>query len=60
MHTKNAAFAICSEGDIGSIAPGKKADIAILSDDPTTITPECLLEVQTTMTILGGRVLWAA
>ena len=60
MHTKNAAFAICSEGDIGSIAPGKKADIVILSDDPTTITPECLLEVQTTMTILGGRVAWAA
>lgn len=60
MHTRNAAFATCSEGDVGSIVPGKKADIAILSEDPTNVTHERLLEVQTTMTILGGRVAWAA
>ena len=60
MQTTAAAYAMHKEDEIGSIAPGKRADFAVLSDDPTTVAPEYLSGVRVTMTILGGRVVWQA
>ena len=60
MHSKSAAYAVCAEDMAGTIAVGKRADIAILSADPTGIAPERLPDVSVTMTILNGEVVWQA
>lgn len=60
MHTKSAAYSVCAEDMAGTIAVGKRADIAILSADPTGIAPERLPDVSVTMTIVNGEVVWQA
>ena len=60
MHTKSAAHAVCAEDAAGTIAAGKRADIAVLSADPTGIAPERLPDVAVTMTIVNGEVVWQA
>ena len=58
MYTTAAAYAACQEADRGSIAPGKRADLAVLSANPIAVPPERLGEIKTTMTIVGGRIAW--
>ena len=60
MHTKSAAHAVCAEDAAGTIAAGKRADITVLSADPTGIAPERLPDVAVTMTIVNGEVVWQA
>ena len=60
MHTKSAAYAVCAEDVAGTIAVGKRADITILSEDPTSIAPERLPDVGVAMTIINGEVVWQA
>lgn len=60
MHTKSAAYAVGAEDVAGTIAVGKRADIAILSADPTSIAPERLPDVDVTMTMVNGQVVWQA
>lgn len=60
MHTKEAAYAVCAEDIVGTIAVGKRADIAILTADPTNIAPERLPDVRVTMTLVNGEVVWQA
>ena len=58
LFTDNAASAICTESNRGSIQPGKFADLAILSDDPTGIPEEAIKDIQVDMTIINGQVIW--
>ena len=60
MHTRSAAYSVCAEDMMGTIAVGKRADIAILSEDPTAIAPERLPDVEVTTTIVNGEVAWEA
>jgi len=60
MYTKNAAHASFEEKTKGSLAPGKLADIIVLSDDPTKTPPERIKDIKVEMTIIGGEVVWAA
>ncbi len=60
MHTRSAAYSVCAEDMMGTIAVGKRADIAILSEDPTTIAPERLPDVGVTTTIVNGEIVWEA
>ena len=60
MHTNRAAYAIYREDEVGTIAPGKRADLVLLDADPTKIAPELLLDVKATMTIIGGESVWQA
>ncbi|MEZ5649548.1 MAG: amidohydrolase [Burkholderiaceae bacterium] len=54
--TLGAAYTLHLDGEVGSIECGKRADFAVLLDDPTTIAPERLREVRVRGTVLGGRV----
>jgi predicted amidohydrolase YtcJ len=54
--TMGAAYTLKLDHRIGSIAPGKLADFAVLEDDPTTVAPACLKDVRVWGTVLGGRV----
>jgi predicted amidohydrolase YtcJ len=58
MYTVNAAYASFEEDIKGSIAPGKLADMMVLSADPVTSPPEQLKDIRVEMTIIDGRVVW--
>jgi predicted amidohydrolase YtcJ len=58
LYTINAAYASFEEDIKGSIAPGKLADIVVLSADPMKVLPEQIKDIKVEMTILGGEVVW--
>lgn len=58
MYTVNAAYASFDENVKGSLAPGKLADMAILSGNPLAAPPEELKAIKVEMTIIGGKVAW--
>jgi len=58
LYTVNAAYASFEENIKGSISPGKLADIVVLSDDPTKVTPEQIKDIKVEMTIINGEVVW--
>ena len=57
-YTANNAWAMFREHEIGKIAPGMLADIAVLSGDLFTIPPEKIENVRVDMTIFDGQVIW--
>ncbi len=57
-YTINNAYAEFAENEKGSITPGKFADLAVLSDDIFTISPEKIKDVKVLMTVLGGKVVY--
>ncbi len=57
-YTLNAAYAAFEEHSKGSLAPGKLADIVILSRDIMTIPTKEISGTQVLYTILGGKVVF--
>jgi predicted amidohydrolase YtcJ len=58
-YTLGSAWAVGVDDDRGSIAPGKAADLAILSHDLSALDdPRALLDVRTERTIVGGEVVF--
>jgi predicted amidohydrolase YtcJ len=60
MYTINAACASFEENIKGTIAPGKLADMVVLSADPLKSPPERLKDIRVEMTIIDGKVVWEA
>ena len=58
--TMGAAYTLHMDGEIGSIETGKKADFAVLEDDPTACDPAALKDIPVWGTVQGGRVFAAA
>ncbi|MDO9065566.1 MAG: amidohydrolase family protein, partial [Chloroflexota bacterium] len=54
--TWGAAYACGQEKKVGSITPGKLADLVVLSQDIFAIPPESILDAQVDYTIVGGEV----
>src|SRR5215212_4377717 len=59
-HPIDAAVAIGMEDRIGSLQPGKFADITIIDGSLEATTPEHIASLGTWMTILDGEVVWSA
>ena len=57
-YTVGSAFAEFQETEKGSIAPGKLADMVVLTQDIFTIPPAQLAGVRVETTIFGGRVVY--
>jgi predicted amidohydrolase YtcJ len=57
-YTIEAAYAGFEETAKGSVGPGRLADLAVLSEDPTTVHPEQIREILVLTTILDGKVVW--
>src|SRR5208282_3367180 len=58
--TANGAWFSNEEGRKGSIEVGKLADLAVLSSDYSSIPEEEIKNVESVLTIVGGRVTYAA
>lgn len=58
--TIGAAYTLHMDGEVGSIEVGKKADFAVLEDDPLEIGAENLKDVRVWGTVQGGRIFAAA
>lgn len=55
LYTYNAAYVAFWEHRIGSLEPGKLADLAILSDDIMTMPEDRIPEAKVLTTLLAGR-----
>jgi hypothetical protein len=56
MMTYEPAYAVSQEQVLGSLEPGKFADLVILSGNPMTVDPDQLRTLKTWMTMVGGQV----
>jgi hypothetical protein len=57
-YTMGSAYAEFQQKQKGSIAPGKLADMVVLSDDIFSIDPAKIRDVKVLKTIVGGKVVW--
>jgi predicted amidohydrolase YtcJ len=57
-HTINGAYAAFQEDLLGSLIPGKLADITVLSKDIMTVAEEEIPTTEVLYTIVGGKVLY--
>lgn len=56
MMTVNAAYALARDEEVGTLAPGKYADLIILSGNPLQVDPETFPQIDVWLTMVGGRV----
>jgi len=57
-YTVGSAFAEFAEQDKGAIAVGKRADIAVLSQDPFSVATPDLPKTRSVLTIVGGKIVY--
>jgi len=57
-YTQGSAYAAFEEKEKGTIAPGKLADVVVLSDDLFSIPPEKIRQAHIVTTIIGGKVVF--
>ena len=53
--TRDAAYASFEEQRKGTLAPGRLADLVVLSDDVVAIPPAQILKTRVLLTVMGGR-----
>jgi len=56
--TMGSAYASFEEGIKGSIETGKLADFAILSRDPTKVSPDSIKDIDVEKTFVGGKLVF--
>ena len=54
--TLGAAYTLKLDSEIGSIEVGKKADFAVLEDDPYNVSPEKIKDIKVWGTVQSGRI----
>ncbi len=60
LYTVGSAWFSTEEGKKGSIAPGQLADLAVLSADYFSISDEDIKRLESVLTMVGGKVVYAA
>jgi predicted amidohydrolase YtcJ len=56
MMTLNAAYLLHRDHEIGSIRVGKRADFAVLAQDPLAVDPMAIKDIAVQATVVGGLV----
>lgn len=59
VYTLGSAWFSFDDDDLGSIAVGKFADIAVLSDDYLTVPEDDIRHLRSVLTLLGGRIVYS-
>ena len=53
-YTRNSARALNEQDKIGSLAPGRQADMVLLDRDVLTVSPEEMRDTKVLWTMIGG------
>ena len=59
-HTRANAVFLFQEGNLGSLAPGKYADLLVLDRDYLTVPADEILTIKPLMTMVGGKIVYEA
>jgi len=59
-HTRKNAYLVFQEDNLGSIQPGKLADLLVLDRDYLTVPAEQIKSIQPVLTMVGGRIVYDA
>jgi predicted amidohydrolase YtcJ len=59
-HTRKNAFFVFQEDNLGSIQPGKLADLVVLDRDYLTVPADQIKDIKPAMTVVGGRIVYEA
>jgi predicted amidohydrolase YtcJ len=59
MMTREGAYIMSRDDEVGSLEPGKYADLIVVSGDPTTDL-EAIRDIEVWMTMVGGHTEWCA
>jgi predicted amidohydrolase YtcJ len=59
-HTRNNAYFMFQEANLGSLQPGKYADLLVLDRDYLTVPADAIKDIQPLMTMVGGKVVYEA
>ena len=59
-YTRKNAYFVFQENNLGSIQPGKLADLAVLDRDYLTIPADQIKDISPLMTIVDGRIVFDA
>lgn len=57
-HTRNNAYILFQENNIGALATGKYADLLVLDRDYFTVPADQIKDIRPLMTMVGGRVVY--
>ena len=60
IYTHGSAYLTFDDHHLGTIEPGKLADLAVLSDDYLTVPEEQIKKITSHLTLQGGRIVHAA
>jgi predicted amidohydrolase YtcJ len=60
LYTANAARLQFEEDEKGTLAPGKRADLAVLSANPLAVPPDRIASLRVLRTVSGGRTTYDA
>jgi hypothetical protein len=57
-YTRNAAYGEFMEDRLGTLQPGKLADMVVLSQDLYKISPDTIAKTKVMLTMVGGKIVW--
>ena len=59
-HTRKNAYLVFQENNLGSIQPGKLADLVVLDRDYLTVPADQIRNIKPVMTMVGGKIVYDA
>src|SRR6476620_3319185 len=57
-HTRSNAFIVFQEANLGSLQPGKYADLLVLDRDYLNIPADSIKDIKPVMTMVGGKIVY--